>query len=98
MNNGKGMKLVVNNEVEDKTVEERKRKLRITREATPDDMQKVDEFAYWLTQFPDHNILGLLCLTFDLLDERLNTFDAVETSQVVANAIAEARSMIADGR
>ena len=80
------MKLIVNGEVE-KDISETS--MRMTREATPDDMDKVAEYTEWLTQFPIDNILGLMCLQLDILDDTIEGFDAVEMSDVVAQAIKE---------
>ena len=82
----KAMKLIVNGEAE-KDIPETT--MRITREVTPEDMDKLSEFTEWLTQFALNNIVALICTEFDMLSEIIEEFDSKEMSDVVAQAIKE---------
>ena len=82
----KGMKLIVNNEVK---TEEPEKEMRVVREATPDDMDAVAQFADWLTQFPIDNIIGMNCLLLDILETSIDGFNATEIASVIAGAVKD---------
>lgn len=70
------MKLVVDNEIENQPVE-----------LTFSDMEKVVEYADWMSQFGLEASLGLMCTLFDVLETKIDGFDAVGASEAVAASI-----------
>jgi hypothetical protein len=57
-----------------------------TKEIMPDDIEKVVEYADWMTQFGLES-LGLMCTLFDVLETKIDGFDAVGASEAVAASI-----------
>lgn len=73
------MKLVVDNEIENQTTQ--------TKEVMPEDIEKVVECADWMAQFGLEASLGLMCTLFDVLETKIDGFDAVGASEAVAASV-----------